>query len=79
MKSNAQNVQKTPNKTFKPLAMLARPLGTPHRIAHGFAIVAQPVLPTERRLTGRWVCKGRVRCRANNLDVLRDPDQNVLL
>ncbi len=41
------------NKSFKPLAMLARTLGTPHLIAHGFAIVAQKVLRTDRRLTGR--------------------------
>ncbi|WP_227816877.1 hypothetical protein [Nitrogeniibacter aestuarii] len=40
------------NKSFKPLAVLARTLGTPHLIAHGFAIVAQTVLRTERRLTG---------------------------
>ncbi len=41
------------DKAFKPLAMLARTLGTPHLIAHGSAIVAQTVLRTERRLTGR--------------------------
>ncbi len=41
------------NKSFKPLAILARTLGTPHLVAHGCAIVAQEVLRTERRLTGR--------------------------
>ncbi len=44
-----------PNKAFKPLAKLARTPSTPHRVAHGFAIVAQTVLRAGRRLTGRYV------------------------
>ncbi len=35
------------------LAMLARTLSTPHRVARGFAIFAQTVLHAERRLTER--------------------------
>lgn len=42
-----------PNKAFKPLAMLARTSSTLRLFAHGFAIVAQTVLRTGRRLTGR--------------------------
>ncbi|WP_078118524.1 hypothetical protein [Thiosocius teredinicola] len=41
------------NKSFKPLAMLARTPSTPHRCACGFAIFTQTVLRTGRRLTGR--------------------------
>ncbi len=43
------------NKSFKPLASLTRTPSTPHLVAHGFAIVAQTVLRTGRRLTGRYV------------------------
>ena len=43
-----------PNKAFKPLAMLARTPSTPRLFAHGFAIIAQTALRTERRLTWRW-------------------------
>ncbi len=46
------------NKSFKPLAKLARTPSTPHRVAHGFAIVAQTALRTGRRLTGRYVPNG---------------------
>ncbi len=41
------------NKAFKPLAKLARTPSTPHRVAGGFAMFAQTVLRTGRRLTGR--------------------------
>ena len=41
------------NKSFKPLAKLARTPSTPHLIAHGFAIIAQTALRTGRRLTWR--------------------------
>ncbi len=42
-----------PNKAVKPFAMLTRTFGTPHRVAHGYAIVAQTALRTKRRLPGR--------------------------
>ncbi len=47
------------NKSFKPLAKLARTSSTPHRIACGFAIFTQTALRTGRRLTGRYVQKVR--------------------
>ena len=50
-----------PNKAFKPLAKLARTPSTPHLVAHGFAIVAQTVLRTGRRLTGRFADASRPR------------------
>ncbi len=46
-------MKSTPNKAFKPLAMLARTFGTPRLVAHGSAILAQKALRTKRRLTGR--------------------------
>ncbi len=49
------NVRRSaPNKSFKPLAKLARTPSTPRLFAHGFAIVAQTALRTGRRLTGRY-------------------------
>ena len=45
------------NKSFKPLAMLARTPSTPRLIALGFAMFAQTVLHAERRLTGRYVLR----------------------
>ena len=43
------------NKSFKPLAKLARTPSTPHLIALGFAMFAQTALHAGRRLTGRYV------------------------
>ena len=45
----------SPNKSFKPLATLARTSSILRLIAHGFAIVAQTALHAGRRLTGRYV------------------------
>ena len=41
------------NNSVNPLAVLSRATSTPHLVAHGFAFVAQTVLCTGRRLTGR--------------------------
>lgn len=41
------------NNSVNPLAVLSQATSTPHLVAHGFAFVAQTVLCTGRRLTGR--------------------------
>ncbi len=42
------------NKVVKPFAMLTRTFGTPPALAHGYAMIAQRLLRTKRRLPRRY-------------------------